>query len=189
MLPLTTIKAARINHQGIGKWKEIGRKRALDTYLVVDKVTYELPSGASKDIYIKMQKDAACIVALTEANEVIMVEQYRPGPNEVLLELPGGYIEEGEEPVAAMARELHEETGYAGDIQFVTTSFDDAYSTLVRSNFVATGCRKVAEQELDDSEFINVHLVPLEDFKRILRSGQMTDVEVGYLGLDFLKLL
>jgi ADP-ribose pyrophosphatase len=178
-----------MHQQQIEKWKELGRERVLDQYMKVDKVAYELPEGGHKDIFIKLQKPAACVVALTEANEVLMVEQYRPGPDKVLLELPGGYVEDDEDPEVGMTRELREETGYAGDMQFVTICLDDAYSTMIRSVFVATGCKKVAEQELDDSEFINVHLVSLEEFKKIIRSGEMTDVEVGFLGLDFLKLL
>ena len=178
-----------MSNKAMQKWKEIGRERVLDTYTIIEKVTYELPNGETKDMYVKIQKRAACILALTENNEVIMVEQYRPGPDKVLLELPGGYVEDGENPVEGAARELREETGYDGNVQFVTTALDDAYSTMVRSCFVATNCRKVGDQELDDSEFMSVRLVPLEDFKKILRSGEMTDVEVGFLGLDFLKML
>jgi ADP-ribose pyrophosphatase len=178
-----------MNDHEVQRWKEIGRERVLDTFTVIDKVTFAMPNGEHKDMYIKVQRQSACVLALTKDNKVIMVEQYRPGPDKVLLELPGGYVDDGEDPATAMARELQEETGYAGEIQFVTTSLDDAYSTMVRSCFAATNCRKVADQQLDDSEFINVRLVPLDDFKAILRSGEMTDVEVGYLGLDFLKLL
>ena len=170
-------------------WKELSRERVLDAFTVIDKVTYELPNGATKDIYLRVQSPAACVLALTEDNRVIMEEQFRPGPNRVLFELPGGYVEEGEDPVQAMKRELLEETGFEGEVQFVTKSLDDAYSTMVRSCFVATNCRLVREQELDDSEFIKVRLVELDEFRDILRSGMMTDVEIGYLGLDFLGLL
>jgi ADP-ribose pyrophosphatase len=66
------------------------------------------------------------------------VKQYRPGPDEILLELPGGCISEEELPEIAARRELLEETGYSGDFQFVGTSFDCAYSTMIRYNFAAT---------------------------------------------------
>lgn len=178
-----------MKNQEIQSWREIGRERVLNRYMRVDRVEYELPNGASKDIYLDIRNPAACVVALTESNEVILVEQYRPGPDKVLRELPGGYIDDSEEPAAGIARELREETGYEGQVKFVTTCLDDAYSTMVRSIFVATGCRKVADQQLDDGEFIAVRLVPLDEFKGILRSGKMTDTEAGFLGLDFLKML
>jgi hypothetical protein len=54
---------------------------------------------------------------------------------------------------------------------------------------VATECEKVAEQKLDKTEFAEVVLMSLNEFRKLLRSGKMTDIEVGYLGLDFLGLL
>ena len=49
--------------------------------------------------------------------------------------------------------------------------------------------KEIKKQELDPNEFINVKEKTLHDFRQILKSGKMTDVEVGYLGLDHLKLL
>lgn len=129
------------------------------------------------------------VLALTEDNEVILAKQYRPGPQKILYELPGGYLDEGEKPEVSASRELLEETGYAGEIEFVGTSFDDAYSTMQRYCFVALNCKKIADQQLDDGEHVEIAYKSLEDFRSLLRSGEMTDVEVGYLGLDHLGLL
>ncbi|HEX7963001.1 MAG TPA: NUDIX hydrolase [Candidatus Saccharimonadales bacterium] len=170
-------------------WKLLHAKIVFDKFMQVEEQTYEMPDGNTKNFYIKITKPAVCVLALTEDNKVITVEQFRPGPKKVLRELPGGYMDEGETPARAAARELREETGYAGDIQFVTECFDDAYVTMNRSCFVATNCKRVGDQRLDSSEFINVRLVHLPDFLRQVRSGQMTDVEVALLGLDKLGLL
>ena len=121
--------------------------------------------------------------------KVILVKQFRPGPGEILAELPGGFVDLYESPEVTMERELMEETGYKGKVQLVTTCFDDAYSTMNRYCFVATECEKVGEPQAGEHEFIELELVSLEDFRKLLRSGSMTDVEVGYLGLDFLSLL
>ena len=61
--------------------------------------------------------------------------------------------------------------------------------TMIRHNFVATGCYKVQEQDLGDNEFVKVVEMSLDDFRKHLRTGELTDVESGYLGLDFLQLL
>jgi ADP-ribose pyrophosphatase len=105
------------------------------------------------------------------------------------MEIPGGFIDEGELPLKSAQRELLEETGYQGDLEFVTICLDDAYSTMERFCFVATNCKKVKEIENGEDEFTQVSLVFLEDFKKILRNGQLTDVEAGFLGLDYLGLL
>ena len=170
-------------------WKELRRERVLDRYLVVDNVQYELPTGERKEFYIRTHTRGVCGVALTPDNQVIMTQQFRPGPGKVLLELTGGFINEGEDPAAAMARELLEETGYAGEVELVTASYVDAYSETVSYNFVIRNCRLVGAQHLDKAEFINVVLVGLNEFRSIVRSGQMSDVRGGLLALDHLGLL
>jgi ADP-ribose pyrophosphatase len=152
-------------------------------------VTFELPNGEQQDFYIKREGPAAAILALTSDNEVILVRHYRPGPQQILLELPGGYVDPDEDPAVSAARELKEETGYEGKLELVTSSLDDAYSTMQRFCFVATACRKVTEAQQTPTETVEVVLMPLEKFRLHLRSGQLTDIEVGYLGLDHLGLL
>lgn len=150
---------------------------------------YRLPDEREVLFDLKLEPECVAIVALTPENEVILAQQFRPGPNKLLNEIPGGGIEEGESPEQAAARELLEETGYRGKLQFVTSSVDCAYSTLTRFNFVATDCIKVCEPDPDENEFVQVCTLPLDQFRVLLRSGQLSDVETGYLGLDFLGLL
>jgi len=148
-----------------------------------------MPDGKTADFDIKNEGPVVCVLALTPKNNVVLVKQYRPGPEKVLLELPGGGIESDETPDLAAARELLEETGYAGNLKLVGTSLECAYSTISRHNFVATNCRKIQNQKLDATEFAEVVEMSLPDFRAHLRSGELTDIEVGYLGLDFLGLL
>lgn len=175
--------------QPAAKWIELSRRRAYQHFVKIDEVTFQLPDGTEGVYDVRVTRPAVAVLALTPQNEVILTRQFRPGPNELLLELPGGYIDEGEEPTVAALRELKEETGYTGDVQLVTQCFDDSSSTMDRSCTVALNCTKVSEQELDAMEFIDVVLMPLTEFRQLLRSGKMTDVEVGYLGLDHLGLL
>ena len=174
----------------VEKWEELLRETAFQKYSrKIKKVVYKMPDGKEKDFYLKEEKAAAGILALTKDKRVILVRQFRPGPNEILNELPGGYVEENETPEKTAERELLEETGYKGNVQLVTTAFDCAYSTMRRYCLVITDCEKVAEQNLDKSEFAEVVLIPLPEFRQLLKSGKNTDVEVGYLGLDYLNLL
>lgn len=155
----------------------------------VEARTYQFPNGETGVIHVRAINPAVCILARTEDGRFLVVEQFRPGPNRVLSELPGGFIETGEDPAHAAARELAEETGYAGELELITECFDDAYSTMVRYCFIAVNCRKIGEQQLDPGEFITVRTIDRDELLRIVRSGQMTDVEVAMLGLDKLGLL
>lgn len=171
-------------------WEELSREVAFQKYgKIVEKVMFRLPDGIETDFYVRKERPAVAVLALTPDHQVITVKQFRPGPQKTLYELPGGYSDKDESTKAAMERELLEETGYQGTLQLVTDCLDDAYSTMVRGCFVATDCRKVAEPKTEATEFVEVALLPLDEFKRTVRSGQMTDVEVAMLGLDFLKLL
>ena len=62
--------------------------------------------------YRIIQPDGVMILALTEDNEIILVQQFRPAPEKITLELPSGEIAKAETPQEAAARELYEETGY-----------------------------------------------------------------------------
>lgn len=101
----------------------------------------------------------------------------------------GGYPKDIENPEQAAERELLEETGFKGKAKLVATAYDCAYSTMNRYCVVVTDCEKVAEQKLDKNEFAEVILMSLSEFRELLKSGRNTDVEVGYIGLDWLGLL
>ncbi|MGC5344826.1 NUDIX hydrolase [Streptomyces sp. DT24] len=172
------------------RWQEISRTTVFEKYgRGIEKVVFQLPDGRIEDFFIKAESSAAAVLALTEDLKVVVAKQFRPGPMDFLYELPGGFISPGEEALVAMERELLEETGYRGQLEHVTTCYDDAYSTVVRHCFVATNCVKIAEPCTEDNEFIEVTLLDQPSFRNILRKGRMSDVEVAYLGLDHLNLL
>jgi ADP-ribose pyrophosphatase len=103
--------------------------------------------------------------------------------------MPGGAMDKNEKPEESIKRELLEETGYTGNFKFVTKVFNDAYSTREKYCFIATNCQKIQEIHNEGNEFTEVVLVSIKKFKEILRKGQITDVEVGWLGLDYLNLI
>ena len=175
---------------GIQEWDELNRTVVFKEYSrVIERVDFRLPDASSADFYIKAEGPAAGVLALTPAQEVVLVRQYRPGPKQILAELPGGFVDPDEEPLDTVRREFLEETGYDGDFEFAGTCIDDAYSTMVRYCYVARDCHKVAEPKNTRTEQTEVVLVSLPDFRAQLRAGQLTDVEVGYICLDHLGLL
>lgn len=144
--------------------------------LRVDKL--QLPGGHIKDEYYVLEYPAwVNMVGITDDNQVLFVQQYRHGAGEILVELPAGVVEEGEDPAEAARRELLEETGYAFDSieQICQLYANPATSGNITYTYLLTGGRKVQEQELDSSEDIDVLLMSIEEAKTILfdnRIGQ-----------------
>ncbi len=170
------------------QWQKISEQSYSAGFRKMLRRKFKMPDGKIAEYDLNHNADVVCILALTSDNKVILAKQFRPAQEMVLLEIPGGGVEEGETPHQAAARELVEETGYSGELQFVGKSLQSAYDTLVRHNFVATNCSKVQDPNLDDLEYIETVEMPLQDFKEHLKSDQLTDVATGYLGLEFLKL-
>lgn len=170
-------------------WELLGERRLHTGWRTVVGRRFRTPDGVEREFEVIVEGDTAVVLALTDAREVVLVREYRPGPREALLELPGGLIDEGETPAEAAARELLEETGYAGELHPAGSIVDSAYSTRERHTFVATGCRRVQDPEPADGEFPEVVLSSLEAFREHLRGGRCTDVASGYAGLDALSLL
>ena len=171
-------------------WKKLKQEPIFDSgYRKLIRKTFELPNGKTHEFDIKDESLIVCILGLTKENNIVLVKEFRPGMEKELMELPGGLVEDNEEPLLAAKREFLEETGYSGDFQFVGTNYNCAYSNRVKYNFVATNCYKKQTQKLDPVEFAEVVELSLDKFREHLRKGELTDTETGYLGLDFLKLL
>ena len=174
----------------IKKWKEISREEIFSKYgRGIEKVDFEMPDENVSDFYIKKEGVFVAVVAITKDQKVILTKQFRPGPKEILIELPGGYVDKNEPPKEAGWRELLEETGYKGEAEFVTSVIGDGYSTMQKNCVVIKNCERVSEQKLEENEFLEVVLLSLPEFRKLIRSGKNSDIEIGYLGLDYLGLL
>lgn len=135
-------------------------------------------------------RDAVAVLALTEDERVILARQFRPGPQCVLNELPGGLVNEDESPLEAATRELAEETGFAGKVDVIGHTWQGANIRRRKWAAVAVDCRQVSEPDLDHSEeFCETITVSLNAFCRHLRAGELTDGWAGYVGLEHLGLL
>ena len=106
-------------------------------------VAKTLDAGPSP-YYLCKLPDYASVLALTDDDRVILVRQYRPVIEAVALELPGGLVDPGESPAAAIARELLEETGYTiGSLEALEPAPVTDIGRLANRQwgFVARGCR------------------------------------------------
>lgn len=170
-------------------WRKLDEQVVFDGHRRIVRARFEQPDGAVVDYDVKSEPDVVAVVALTTSGEVVLVREYRPGPEELLLELPGGGIDRGEDPLDAARRELLEETGYEGDLRPVGRILDCAYSTRVRYAFVAEACRRVADPRPHEGEHLEVVLLRVAEFVTHVRSGRLTDAAAAYRALDVLSLL
>jgi ADP-ribose pyrophosphatase len=119
---------------------------------------------------------AVGVIALTSKNEIVLVRQYRKPVEQVMLEIPAGLFNKGENLAAAAKRELEEETGYkAGKIKKVFSAFmSPGYSTEKFHYFLTKDLKKTS-QRYEEDEHIKVTKLPLAAAWRMVKTGHIKD--------------
>lgn len=144
----------------------------------------ELPNGNKAKREVVEYSGAVAVVALNAQNEVLMIRQFRYAVGEVLLEIPAGKMESGEDPEGTARRELSEETGYEASWWHRLTSF---YSTpgftTERLYLYLARDLKFNGQHTDEDEFVEVETMPLEQALQLIGSEEIKDAKtiVGLL--------
>ena len=137
--------------------------------------TVEYPDGRVNDEYWVLEyPDWVNVIAITKDGQFVMERQYRHALGKTCYELPCGVMEQGEEPLEAVKRELMEETGYGGgEWSLLDTLSANPASTNNRTYcFLARGVKKLGEPHLDAGECFNVKLFPLDEIPAMLLRGE-----------------
>ena len=160
-----------MNNTNKMKWEKLSSKYLVKEQWATLRVdTCRMPNGTLIDDYYVLEYPGwVNAVALTEDNQVILIKQYRHAAEEVILELPGGCIDPGENPEQAIIRELLEETGFQFEsIERLCTLYaNPSTSGNITTSYLAKGGKKVQDQHLDGREEIEVLNVDLDELKRM----------------------
>jgi len=148
-----------------------------DLWFTVRADTCETPDGTLVSPYYVYEFPTwVTALAITEDGQVILERQYRHGLGQTNYEIPGGCVDDTDKGnEEAIARELLEETGYAfSNYEYLgKTSSNPSTNNNWMHMYLATGGKKIKEQELDQNEEIDIHLVSLNELKEMLRDNQI----------------
>jgi ADP-ribose pyrophosphatase len=146
--------------------------------LEVREDTVRLPDGAEARREYVIHPGAAVILPLFEDWSVLLERQFRYPVGLHLYELPAGKLEVGEPHLDTAKRELLEETGYSAECwtRLCTLHPCVGYSNEIVEVYLAQGLT-VSERSLDDEEFLETLVVPLDEALEWIRIGRITDVK------------
>jgi ADP-ribose pyrophosphatase len=160
------------------RWQKLREEpHAATRIFSVVRAMFRHPRRAKEqDFFVINAPDWVNVVALTPDGQLVLVRQFRYGINEFSLEIPGGVIDAGEDPVAAGLRELREESGYVGRNARLLGSIHP--NPAMQSNrchlVLVEEARREAELEWDPDEELEILTKPVDDVFALVAAGGIT---------------
>lgn len=156
------------------KAKRVFRGKLFDVYQWEQKM-YD---GRNR-IFEKVKRpDTVNILPITSNGKIILSKQEQPG-GRLFIGTVGGRIDEGENPLEAAKRELLEETGFKAN-QFILWDATQISGKVDWAcyTFIAKGCQKVKDQNVDSGEKINLITASFDEFIKLAARDDFRDTEI-----------
>jgi 8-oxo-dGTP pyrophosphatase MutT (NUDIX family) len=159
-------------------WKKVGSRQVGDfrIFKMRSDICVNPRTGKEHDFYVFDTVDWVNVIAVTPDQHLVMVEQYRHGSNTVELEIPGGMMDPHEtDPVIAGARELREETGYAGEQarELGKVWSNPAIMNNTTFTVLVENCELKHSLELDSGEDLTTKLIPVGEIPKLVADGKI----------------
>jgi len=166
------------SEHGPARWVRLGERTLAETRVLdLRMIRYRHPRRQTEREFVSIHaSDWVNVVPLTTDGRLVLVRQFRYGINDFSLEVPGGVIEDGEDPVVAGWRELAEETGYAGGAARLLGSVhpNPAIQDTRCHAVLADGVMRAGALAWDEDEEMEVVTAPVDDVLAWARGGQIT---------------
>lgn len=162
----------------VDEWRRL-RSRTIAECRVFDVREDECRStetGEEATFFVIENPDWVNVIPVTTNDEIVLIQQYRQGTESVTLEIPGGLIDEGEEPAVAASRELTEETGYSSSkiVYLGKSSPNPALQSNTIYHFAALDCVQDGETKFDEHESIASTVVEQSEISELIASNEIS---------------
>lgn len=149
-----------------------------------------LPDGKTSSREIVNHPGAVAIIAITDDQKIVLVEQFRKPLEKTIVEIPAGKLEKGEEPLETAKRELEEETGFrAKQFKYLLTfATSPGFADEIIHVYLAKGLYKVDDKlAQDEDEFLSLKEVTIEEADQLIEEEKIYDVKTIF-AIQWLKL-
>jgi ADP-ribose pyrophosphatase len=142
---------------------------------LVEDISVSPRTDAARPFVRLVSGDWVNVIPVTTERRIVLVRQWRSGIRRFTLEIPGGMMGPDECGARAAAREVREETGYAGDapVRLGIVSPNPAILTNHCETYLIENCRRVGDLQQDEGEDIEVVTRPLSEVPALVASGQI----------------
>ena len=161
----------------IKNWEKVGTKFLIENkiFKLREDIVISPKKESEHPVWVIDTPNWVNIIPITEDNEVVLVKQHRFGTGKLTLEIPGGMVDEEEDPKVAALRELSEETGYTSSevIEIGKVEPNPALMSNHTYSYLALNASKTEDQKLDGMEDIEVLKKPIDEIPLLIEKGEI----------------